>query len=40
MRAQETQAGVRSMSGGWTHAESPFHAGEQQVQERLGVKIG
>ena len=26
------------MNGGWNHAESPFHAGEQQVQERLGVR--
>ena len=24
--------------GGWGHSESPFHAGEQQVQERLGVR--
>jgi hypothetical protein len=26
------------MSGGWSHAESPFHQGEQAVQERLGVR--
>jgi ferredoxin-NADP reductase/predicted pyridoxine 5'-phosphate oxidase superfamily flavin-nucleotide-binding protein len=26
------------MDGSWSHAESPFHAGEQQVQERLGVR--
>lgn len=23
---------------GWSHAESPFHEGEQQVQERIGVR--
>ena len=38
MRAQETQAQVRSMSDGWNHAETPFHAGKQQVQERIGVR--
>jgi len=26
------------MSGGWNNTGSPFHAGEQQVQERLGVR--
>ncbi len=26
------------MSDGWSHAESPFHAGERQVQERLGLR--
>ena len=26
------------MDDGWNHTESPFHAGEQQVQERLGVR--
>ena len=25
------------MSGGWNRDESPFHAGEQKIQERLGV---
>lgn len=26
------------MEDGWTGSESPFHAGEQEVQERLGVR--
>jgi len=26
------------MPDGWSHAESPFHAGEQEVQGRLGVR--
>lgn len=26
------------MSDGWPHVDSPFHAGEQQVQDRLGVR--
>ena len=26
------------MSSGWPHADSPFHAGEQDVQARLGVR--
>jgi len=26
------------MSGGWEHEESPFHPGEQEVQQRLGVR--
>ena len=26
------------MDGGWSHSESPFHPGEQQVQDRLGVR--
>lgn len=26
------------MDGGWNHAQSPFHPGEQQVQDRLGVR--
>ena len=26
------------MSGGWNRDESPFHPGEQKVQERLGVR--
>ena len=26
------------MLSGWNHPDSPFHAGEQQVQERLGVR--
>ena len=26
------------MLSGWNHQDSPFHAGEQQVQERLGVR--
>ncbi len=26
------------MADGWNHSESPFHAGEQQVQARLGVR--
>ena len=29
---------MAAMSDGWSHAESPFHAGEQQVQERRGVR--
>ncbi len=28
----------RAMSGVWNHDESPFHPGEQEVQERLGVR--
>ncbi|MFT7289105.1 MAG: ferredoxin-NADP reductase [Halieaceae bacterium] len=26
------------MKAGWTHKESPFHAGEQAIQQRLGVQ--
>lgn len=26
------------MSSGWSHSESPFHAGEITIQERLGVR--
>ena len=26
------------MSDGWPHVDTPFHAGEQEVQERLGVR--
>lgn len=26
------------MDGDWSHTESPFHKGEQEVQERLGVR--
>ena len=38
MSVQKSQTEARSVSDGWNHAESPFHAGEQQVQERLGVR--
>ncbi len=26
------------MDGDWSHTESPFHKGEQEVQKRLGVR--
>lgn len=28
------------MPGGWPHSDSPFHRGEQEVQERLGLHEG
>ncbi len=34
----EALSRVNPMHGGWPHNQSPFHIGEQQVQERLGVR--
>lgn len=34
----DTRRGARVIEGGWTGADSPFHAGEQEVQRRVGSR--
>ena len=38
MTTPPTRRAARVIDRGWTHEASPFHAGEQQVQRRVGVR--